>query len=137
MRTARGAYADSTGLGADGQPSTATALPLSAHAPYGRFPTDSRPTQQLNPKLSPVMFTIQTYSHCGNYATPEPTDVEHGTLDYVLGVFDDWRDSVGRYSEESDAYAYLWKGNLTDVTDAYPDYELTSGPRGGIRRNRC
>lgn len=39
--------------------------------------------------------------------------------------------------DRGEAAALVWKGHLKDVTDMYPDLELTIGPRGGVQVSPC
>jgi len=86
-----------------------------------------------------MAYTIQLHSTSGSFASPWGHDVEHATnLAGVRESLEDWADQhlqVG--SDRTDAHALVWKGHLEDVTDAEPDFELTVGPRGGIRRQPC
>ena len=84
-------------------------------------------------------YTIQLHSLSGCFSTPWGTDVKHART--MVDVHDElhyWADQhphVG--ADRCDAHALVWKGTIDDVTDAYPDFELTMGPRGGIRRQPC
>ena len=83
-----------------------------------------------------MRYTIQLHADSGNWACPEGTDVRHA--DSKRGAADwlsDWADTVGRYDDPQCTSALVWIGDYEDVTDLYPDFQLTVGPRGGIRWN--
>lgn len=85
-----------------------------------------------------MTYTIQLISESGNWAHPEPTDVKYAdNLSDLYSIFSDWMDTNDRFNEAKDATALVWKGRENDVTDLYPDWQLTVGPRGGIVRNPC
>jgi hypothetical protein len=87
-----------------------------------------------------MKLTIQTHSQSGSFAAP------HGrqSLRHVWSKRDaadvllDWADDHSRYgSDERDATALVWRGHLSDVTDQYPDFALTLGPRLGVHWDPC
>lgn len=84
-------------------------------------------------------YTVQFHSASGSFASPWGTDVKH--FDNLRGVRDgleDWSDQhalVG--SERTDAHALVYAGHHEDVTDLYPEFELSVGPRGGVKRQQC
>lgn len=84
-------------------------------------------------------WTLQMWSESGSFAMPDGTDVRHATSkEDVDWLFTEWAEEhpqVG--SDERDAKALVWKGHLPDVTDQWPDYELTLGPRHGICWGKC
>jgi len=85
-----------------------------------------------------VIITVQLHSLSGNFASPWGTDVSTGTIGEAYELLRDWADQHDRLgAEPTDAHALVWKGRIDDVTDCYPDWELTVGPRGGIRRAPC
>ena len=81
-----------------------------------------------------MKITAQFFA--SGYADPQGDDVEH------FKSFKDAKDALWRRSDfdpyypcvGDDATMRLWVGTLDDVTDVYPDFELTIGPRGGIRK---
>lgn len=83
--------------------------------------------------------TIQLNSLSGSFASPSGTDVIRcATISDARAELDDWADEHSRFgADRSDAHALVWVGHHVDITDLYPDWELTIGPRGGIRRSRC
>jgi hypothetical protein len=85
------------------------------------------------------MYTYQTVSESGSFSTPEGSDVEHAQnkrdLCRALERWQDAHDRVG--SDEQLASLIVWKGELDDVTDVYPDFEVRTGPRGGARFEIC
>lgn len=85
-----------------------------------------------------MKYTVQLFSDCGNWANPSGSDVRHASnKKEAADLFVDWTETVGRYAMESDAYAIVWCGNLSEVTDCYPDWQLRLGPRGGVRWEPC
>jgi hypothetical protein len=86
-----------------------------------------------------MLYTIQLHANSGNWATPDGRQslkIAQNKQE-VNDLFQDWADTVGRYEDERCAYAFVWKGELDDVTDQYPDCELTFGPRMGINWIPC
>lgn len=85
-----------------------------------------------------MLYTFQRLADSGNWAQPQPDDVEHcASLDALRWELNSWADTVDRYDERQAASLMVWVGCLDDVTDQYPDFELKLGPRGGIRREPC
>lgn len=85
-----------------------------------------------------MAYTIQLHSESGNWANPEGNHVRFAAnLRELKDIFQDWIDTNDRYNSAQDATALVWSERLDDVTDQCPDFELTVGPRGGIRRNPC
>lgn len=84
-------------------------------------------------------WTVQTWSESGSFGMPEGTDVQHvNSRADVEWVLTDWSEEHPRVgADEREAKAFVWKGHLPDVTDQYPDFELTIGPRFGIRWGVC
>jgi len=83
-----------------------------------------------------VIHTIQLISESGSFGQPDGTDVYFGSYQILKEYFGDWvqlHDRTGTGTEY--ARALVWKGKLEDVTDQYPDYVLTVGPRGGVVRS--
>lgn len=80
-------------------------------------------------------YTVQTF--IAGYSTPEGTDVMHCNsipeIKRILEREQDRAESYGAGYEPGEAL--IWKDNLTDVTDRYPDGVATFGPRGGIKIN--
>lgn len=84
-------------------------------------------------------YTVQLHSLSGSFASPWGDDVKHATSRaHVRELVEDWADEHPRIgADRVDAHALVWKGRLDDVTDAYPDWELTVGPRGGMHWQCC
>lgn len=78
-------------------------------------------------------YTVQFI--VAGYAMPEGTDVEYyDSLEMIafgLQCAHDQAESFGAAYAPSEAV--IWKGELDDVTDVYPDRLATIGPRGGVR----
>jgi hypothetical protein len=85
------------------------------------------------------MYTYQTVSESGSFSSPEGSDVEHARSKRDLRrALERWQDDHGRVgSDEQLASLVVWKGELDDVTDVYPDFEVKPGPRGGARFEGC
>jgi hypothetical protein len=85
-----------------------------------------------------MICTVQTNSLSGSFASPWGTDVRITDLRGAYDLLRDWADEHDRIgAEPTDAHMLVWRGAHDDVTDLYPDWELTIGPRGGIRRQPC
>lgn len=79
-------------------------------------------------------FTVQYWARNGNWANPEGHNVKHvATKQEAKTLLQNWSETVGRYDDPRQASALVWYGSLDDVTDTCPDYELTIGPRLGVR----
>ena len=79
-------------------------------------------------------YTVQLHADSGNWAYPSGTDVRHADSKRAAAdLLSNWADTVGRYDDPQAASALVWVGNLENVGDCYPDFQLTVGPRGGIR----
>lgn len=82
-----------------------------------------------------MRYTIQLHTESGCFATPQGDDVRHcqskGDIRWHL---DNWVDEVSRYSEQP-VEVLVWRGTLDDVTDIYPDWVATLGPKGGLHLN--
>jgi hypothetical protein len=85
------------------------------------------------------MYTYQTISESGSFSSPEGADVGHARNKRDLRrALERWQDSHDRVgSDEQLASLIVWKGELDDVTDVYPDFEVKPGPRGGVRFEPC
>lgn len=85
-----------------------------------------------------MKYTLQLLADSGNWAWPQPTDVRHANSKReVDDRLHDWIETVGRYDDERCASALVWCGHLNDVTDQYPDWQVTVGPRLGLRWERA
>ena len=83
-------------------------------------------------------YTIQKHCDSGNWTHPFPQDVFHcANKESVNSLFEDWADTVGQFDDERDAYFIVWCGELDDITDKYPDFKVSYGPRMGIIWERC
>ena len=86
-----------------------------------------------------MRYTIQTHTESGNWAAPDGTQ----SLWLVTNKrdaaehFQQWAAEVGRYVDPACSSALVWVGNHCDVTDLYPDWRLSLGPRGGVRWEAC
>jgi hypothetical protein len=79
---------------------------------------------------------MQTYDESGNHSLPFPDEYqEFQSLEHAHAIFGAWVDEVSRYTDESNASAWLWFGEPTGQypCDTYPDRVLSVGPRGGIK----
>lgn len=86
-----------------------------------------------------IMYTVQLFSRSGSFGLPAPEEVHHVRSKKEAGeVLLDWAEQHSRVgSVETDAYALLWKGQLRNVQDQYPDLMLDLGPRLGVRQQQC
>lgn len=79
-----------------------------------------------------MKYTVQCSTESWCFAAPYGTDVyTAGNLKDIRLLFDGWREEVRQFSEEP-IYLTVWKGLHLDVTDLYPDFRLSEGPRGGM-----
>lgn len=74
-----------------------------------------------------------------NYAHPMRNDYEEfRSLKNAIANFQSrFTDTYYPCVSEVDATMLVWKYDPTNERDPYPDLEITLGPRGGIRRERC
>ena len=83
-----------------------------------------------------MIYTAQAFADNGNWAAPDGTESLYlrDNREGVNRVLDTWGNCVGRYDNRRDAYLMVWAGkHYSDVTDLYPDFKVSYGPRGGIR----
>jgi len=83
-----------------------------------------------------MIYTAQAFANNGNWAAPWGVDSLHhcANRSEVNTVLEDWGDEVNRYDNRVDAYLMVWcSKHHSDVTDLYPDFRVSYGPRGGIR----
>lgn len=84
-----------------------------------------------------MAYTIQVF--VAGYGHPDGRDVVYVNnlrdAKFHLSAYHEEAEQVGAGYEPSTAY--LWKGEHKDVTDMYPDFVLTMGPRGGIHHAPC
>lgn len=81
-----------------------------------------------------MTYTVQLHAESGNWACPSGTDVKYALSKYeATELLRDWAETVGRYDDERCASALVWKGELEDVADTYPDFQLVMGPRLGVQ----
>lgn len=82
-----------------------------------------------------MKYTIQLHTESGCFSAPQGDDVKHcQSKADIRWHLDNWADEVSRYSEQR-VEALVWRGTLDDVTDVYPDWVATLGPRGGMQLN--
>ena len=87
-----------------------------------------------------MIYTLQTHTTSGSWAAPDGKSSLHWVRSKkdAAGVLLDWAEEQARYDgTEQDATALVWIGRHIDVTDLYPDFELTLGPRLGVHWNLC
>ena len=83
-----------------------------------------------------MIYTAQTIADNGNWAAPDGTQslYHRDNRDGIERVLETWGDCVAHYDNRRDAYLMVWAGeHHSDVTDLYPDFKVSYGPRGGIR----
>jgi len=84
-----------------------------------------------------MRVTYQAIIDSGSWGAPEATDVHHGTKGDAESLLDYWvhqNAAVGGSKEE--VYLLAFSGKHEDVTDMYPDYKVSFGPRSGVRWER-
>jgi hypothetical protein len=86
-----------------------------------------------------MKYTYQTISESGSFSAPWGDDVEHASsVRELRRALEHWQDSHNRVgSDEQDASLMVWKSELDDVTDIYPEFILKGGPRGGVVKESC
>jgi hypothetical protein len=85
-----------------------------------------------------IRYTLQLHADSRSWAPPDGRSVRFAASRRdALEIVRDWSDEVGRYDDPRDASALVWVGRVRDVTDQYPDGEITVGPRGGLRWGPC
>lgn len=87
-----------------------------------------------------MKYTYQELSESGSFGSPYGNDVKYArNKSELFRAFDDWRREHWRVgSSASDAVVRVWKGEwLADVTDIYPDFDITGGKRGGVAVVPC
>ena len=86
-----------------------------------------------------MIYTTLLASESGSFASPQGDDVTVcKNKKEVAGLLDYWKqqhDLVG--SDSSQASIHVFIGKHEDVTDMYPDFIVSSGPRGGCRFTPC
>ena len=83
-----------------------------------------------------MIYTVQAFANNGNRAAPDGTESlnHYSNRAEVNDGLENWGDIVARYDDRSDAYLMVWcREHHSDVTDLYPDFKVSYGPRGGIR----
>ena len=83
-----------------------------------------------------MLYTAQTIANNGNWTAPDGTESLYlrDNREGVNRVLETWGDCVAHYDDRKDAYLMVWcREHLDDVTDLYPDFKVSYGPRGGIR----
>jgi len=84
-----------------------------------------------------MRMTYQVIMESGNWGAPEGTDVRFGTKHDAAVFLDYWvcqHAAVGGSMEEVHLLAFT--GKHEDVTDRYPDYKVSFGPRLGVHLER-
>lgn len=87
-----------------------------------------------------MKYTYQELSNSGSFASPYGRDVKYvRNKAELLRAFNEWCIAHWRVgSSASDAVLRVWKGDwLPDVTDIYPDFDITEGKRGGVAIVPC
>ena len=85
-----------------------------------------------------MIYTAQRMAANGNWAAPAGDDRESlyhcDNRADVNDSLEEWGDMVNRFDDRNDAYLMVWcREHHSDVTDLYPDFKVSYGPRGGIR----
>jgi hypothetical protein len=87
-----------------------------------------------------MKLTVQTHSLSGSFGLPYGNQSLHHVYSKqaAADVLHDWANQHSRLgSEERDAHCLIWSGHHDDVTDLYPDWEITLGPRLGVHWQSC
>ena len=87
-----------------------------------------------------MLYTVQTHSLSGSFAHPYGDQSLHhvSSRAAVADILQDWADQHPRVgADERDAHCLVWVGHHADVTDLYPDWELTLGPKMGVHWAQC
>ena len=82
-----------------------------------------------------MIYTAQTFCNTGNFAGPDGRQSLHhcDNRQQVNNVLDKWSDEVNFIDDPRYTYLMVWcSEHLEDVTDLYPDFKVSYGPRGGI-----
>ncbi len=83
-----------------------------------------------------MIYTAQTIADNGSIRAPWGNEYLYHCQNRteVNDVLDEWGNDVGRFNPREDAYLIVWcREHHSDVTDLYPDFKVSYGPRGGIR----
>ena len=83
-----------------------------------------------------MIYTAQRMAANGNWTAPwgDESLCHCDNRAEVNESLDYWADMVGRFNPREDAYLMVWcHKHYSDVTDLYPDFKVSYGPRGGIR----
>ncbi len=85
-----------------------------------------------------MRITAQWYGG-PSYAAPAGTAVEHfSSLAVAKDVlYSRAENADGRTPCVEESEMLIWRADLSDTTDIYPDLRLYFGPRGGIRTEPC
>lgn len=82
-----------------------------------------------------MIYTIQLHSESWAFASPKGTDVHVVTSkEGIRRHLEQWaRDHEEVGADPSQACAWVFKGRVRDVQDAYPDFEARLGTLGGLQ----
>jgi hypothetical protein len=79
-----------------------------------------------------MKMTYQLISASGSFWSPCGTDVVHGDKRQAALLLDKWiyqHAKVGAADADAELFAFI--GDISDVSDMAPDYEIYRGKRGG------
>jgi len=82
-----------------------------------------------------MIYTAQAFANNGNWTAPDGKGFLYhcDNRSDVNTVLEEWGDVVDQLDDRKDAYLMVWcREHLNDVTDLYPDFKISYGPRGGI-----
>lgn len=83
-----------------------------------------------------MKYTIQFFTESGDFSYPYGRDVKRVRGKKAVSSYAaDWHEEVHSLSECC-GETWVFVGHYTDVTDMYPDYIVSIGPRGGARWSR-
>jgi len=83
-----------------------------------------------------MIYTAQAFADNGNWAAPDGKGLLYhcDNRSDVNTVLEEWGDVVDQFDNRKDSFLMVWcSEHLNDVTDLYPDFKVSYGPRGGIR----
>ena len=86
-----------------------------------------------------MIYTVFYVSESGSFGTTPDRDIEVcKSLKEVRAALEAWAHEHEQYgSSASYASLHVSCGRFSDLTDVYPDFVATLGPRGGFVRCPC
>jgi len=80
-----------------------------------------------------MRYTVQFW--IAGYSAPAGADVEHhNNLRSIGAALQREHDQAGQYGAGYEpSECLVWRGEMDDTTDIYPDMHAQIGPRGGVQ----